>query len=225
MKKLNLIIVLVLTAGLTSGFVFPSQVVVDQVEASQIAPLSSAEVAGLVFMREEEKLAHDLYAAFYEIYGLQAFQNIAASELTHASAIQSLLGLYAISDPAGNTPAGVFVDPALQALYDQLLAQGERSLAEAIKAAAAVEEIDILDLQARLDQTAMLDIVQVYKNLEAGSENHLRAFVSLLKVQTNEVYQPGYLSAEEYQRILSGTAGNGNRGRQGNKGPGGPRPQ
>lgn len=225
MKKLNLIIVLVLTAGLTSGFVFPSQVVVDQVGASQIASLSSAEVAGLVFMREEEKLAHDLYAAFFEIYGLQAFQNIAASELTHASAIQSLLSRYAISDPAENTPAGVFVDPALQALYGQLLAQGERSLTEAIKAGAAVEEIDILDLQARLDQTAMLDIVQVYKNLETGSENHLRAFVSLLKAQTNEVYQPGYLSTEEYQRILSGTAGNGYRGGQGNKGPGGPRPQ
>ena len=60
------------------------------------------------------------------------------------------------------------------------------------------------------------DILQVFNNLEKGSDNHLRAFVSTLETQTGETYEPQYLSVDEYQAILSGSAGNGNgRGGQG----------
>ena len=46
---------------------------------------------------------------------------------------------------------------------------------------AAIEEIDILDLQERLAQTDNADIQQVFNNLLNGSYNHLRAFVSTLE--------------------------------------------
>lgn len=182
MKKLTITVLLVVTAGLMSAFVSPSQLNFKQTNVVQSEILGDEEVAGLLFMREEEKLAFDLYSAFYDIYGLQAFQNIANSELTHTNAIKSLLERYGIADPAAENKAGVFVDPTLKNLYNRLLAQGIQSLADAIKAGAAVEEIDIQDLQTRVEQASMPNIIQVYENLEAGSRHHLRAFVSLLKL-------------------------------------------
>jgi hypothetical protein len=226
MKKLFITILLFAIAASMSAFISPTNINLGQTGAAQTASLNDDEVAGLIFMREEEKLAHDLYAAFYEMYGLRAFQNIAGSEITHTSAIKSLLDSYGIPDPAAGAEAGVFSDPALQDLYNQLLAQGSLSLSDALKVSAAVEEIDILDLQARIEQTDQADIILVYENLEAGSENHLRAYTSLLQFHSGETYVPGHLSADEYQRILSGTSGSGLRsgqGGQGGRGAGGPR--
>ncbi len=87
-------------------------------------------------------------------------------------AIKVLLDRYSLADPAQAQP-GVFSDTDLQALYDQLHASGIQSLGNAIKAGGAVEEVDILDLQARSELTDQADILQVYGNLERGSENHL----------------------------------------------------
>jgi hypothetical protein len=88
---------------------------------------------------------------------------------------------------------------------------------------AAIEEIDILDLQARLSQADNADIQQVFNNLLNGSYNHLRAFVSSLGAQTGEAYQPQYLSAEAYQAIIgaAGEAGGNGKGGRGNGNRGG----
>jgi len=185
--------------------------------------LSDEEVAGLLFMREEEKLAHDLYVSFYEMWGLPIFQNIAASEQTHMDSVTFLLDKYGISDPSADNPSGIFTDPALQTLYDQLLAQGRLSISDALKTGAAVEEIDILDLRERSPQTQMADILQVYNNLETGSRNHLRAFVSVLENQTGEDYIPGYLTSENYLQIISSGVENAGQGSGGGYGQGGPR--
>lgn len=185
--------------------------------------LSQEEADGLVFMREEEKLAHELYLAFFELYGLPLFQNIASSEKNHMDAVKSLLEKYALPDPAAENSSGSFTNPVLQDLYDQLLAQGSQSIDEALKAGAAVEEIDILDLRERLAQTSQPDIIQVYENLEMGSRNHLRSFVSVLHNQTCEIYQPVYLSLDDYQLIISGSLETGGQGQPGGNRKGGPR--
>jgi len=185
--------------------------------------LSDEEAAGLFFMREEEKLAHDLYLSFFEIWGLPVFQNIAASEQTHMDSVAFLLDKYGIPDPAADNPSGIFTDPALQSLYDQLLAQGRLSISDALKAGAAVEEIDILDLRERSAQIQLADILQVYNNLEIGSRNHLRAFVSVLENQTGEDYTPGYLTPEDYLEIISSGVENAGQGSGGGYGQGGPK--
>lgn len=178
--------------------------------AADPGSLSEQEIADLVFMREEEKLAHDVYATLYSQWGLSVFENIASSELVHTEAIKVLLDRYGIDDPA-QSQVGVFTDPDLQTLYNQLVLRGSTSLTEALKVGAAIEEIDILDLQARIAETNIQDISQVYENLILGSENHLRAFTRVLNTQTGEVYQPSYLSPEAYQSIVvSNTTGNGN---------------
>jgi len=183
----------------------------SQLDTLPLGVLSAEEAAGLAYMREEEKLAHDVYLALYAATGLQSFQNIANSEQTHTDAVKNLLDRYALPDPSAGKLEGQFSDPNLQALYDQLAAQGSQSLAEALKVGAAVEEIDILDLQTRMAQTTLADILLVYQSLEQGSENHLRAFTSRLLNQTGETYQPQYLSQDAYQAIItaSGTTGAG----------------
>lgn len=181
--------------------------------------LSQEEAEALVYMVEEEKLARDVYHALYAIWGSSTFTNIAASEQTHIDSIKNLLAGYGIADPS-SSQEGVFANSDLQALYDELVARGSQSMAEAFKVGAAVEEIDILDLQERLTLIDNPDIQQVFSNLLRGSGNHLRAFANALQAQTGEIYQPQYLTLEAYQAILSATAGNyGNGGgRGGNRG-------
>lgn len=176
--------------------------------------LSDAEAAALVYMREEEKLAHDVYVTLGTQWSLPLFLNISRSEQTHTDAIKTLLDRYGLADPASNE-LGVFTNPDLQALYNDLIARGSQSLADALKVGAAIEEIDILDLQRRLAETDNADIQQVFDNLLNGSYNHLRAFVSTLSRQTGETYQPQYLDAVTYQTIISTSiqpGGNVNRG-------------
>lgn len=189
--------------------------------------LSAAEIDGLTFMREEEKLAHDVYLTLYEQWGMPVFQNIAASEQQHTDAVLALLTQYGIVDPA-SAATGVFNNSDLQALYNQLVAQGSQSLTDALRVGAAIEEIDILDLQERIALTTNSDIVRVYENLLSGSGNHLQAFAGALTRQTGETYQPQYLSQDAYDAILNGahgSNGNGNgrsadNGSQGNGGNG-----
>ena len=194
----------------------PAQPAQPAATTSQNSALSQDEINGLLFMREEEKLAMDVYNFLYQKWGTPIFQNIASSELTHTNSVKSLLDAYGIADPAVNTAAGVFADTALQALYDQLIAQGSASLVDALKVGAAIEEIDILDLKEELALTAQADIKLVYENLLQGSYNHLQAFVNNLKNQTGETYAPQYLSVEEFQSILNSAGGGA--GYQGGRG-------
>lgn len=182
--------------------------------------LTPAEADALAFMREEEKLARDVYQVLAEQWGLPLFSNIAASEQVHMDSVKTLLDRYELADPAAGNEVGQFTNPDLQALYDQLLVEGSVSAAAALKVGAAIEEIDILDLQERLAQTQAADVAQLFANLMAGSENHLRAFVTNLERQTGEVYQPQYLDPAAYQEILNGSAGQGGYG-QGGQGQGG----
>jgi len=183
--------------------------------------LSEAEEEGLLYMREEEKLARDVYLALYEQWGVQTFTNVAGSENTHMEAVKTLLDRYGLSDPVEGKQAGEFVNEDLQALYDQLVDQGSRSLVDALKVGAAIEEIDILDLKEYLTQTDKADIQRVYDSLMRGSQNHLRAFIAGLERQGVE-YKPEYLSPEAYDQILAaGTgrgSGSGSQGGQGGRG-------
>jgi hypothetical protein len=181
--------------------------------------LNAEEAAALLFMREEEKLARDVYNQLFTLWGIPTFQSIASSEQTHMDQIKLLMDRYALADPA--LDLGQFTDANLQALYDQLMAQGSLSIADAIKVGATIEEVDIVDLQTRFTQTDNADIQLVYNNLMKGSFNHLQAFANVLTQQTGETYQPQYLSADQYQVIISSTNGNGNQGGNGSQGANG----
>ena len=196
-----------------------------QGQGTPVAPtgeLSAAEAEALQFMREEEKMARDVYLALYAIWGVPVFDNIAASEQAHMDAVGYLLDSFGITDPAAGQAQGVFTNPDLQALHDQFVSQGSASLAAALLAAGAIEETDILDLQARLAQSENTAVIQVFENLLAGSENHLRAFAGNYERQPGEAYQPQLLSQEAYLAIINATSGRGMGPGRSNPGSGQP---
>jgi hypothetical protein len=166
--------------------------------------LSLAEQATLAYMSEEEKLAHDVYVHLASLWGtsVKTFANIATSEATHTEAVRQLLLRYNLPDPAASLGAGQFQNPTLQALYTQLAAAGGPSLVEALKVGAAIEEIDIVDIQAALVNVDNQDIRLVYENLLKGSRNHLRAFVKAL-LQQGVTYVPQYMNPADYLAIVN----------------------
>jgi len=142
----------------------------------QAAGLTQQEVDKLIHMREEEKLARDVYIFLNKLWGARIFSNISASEQTHMDAVKTLLDRYGVSDPAAGKKQGEFSDPELQALYWQLTQQGSTSLVEAYKVGVAIEEMDIADLEEGIKTTTHKDIKNVYSNLLEGSKRHLAAF-------------------------------------------------
>ena len=172
--------------------------------------VSDAEVQGLIFMREEEKLARDVYLYLYDLWGQRVFNNISGSEQMHTDAIKYLLEKYNIDDPMVVDSLGVFKNQNLQDLYNTLTTQGKDSLVAALKVGALIEEVDIRDLQNELDQNVdNQDIQYVYENLMRGSRNHLRAFVSNLSAN-GVTYSPQILSEEDYLAIINSPMERGN---------------
>ncbi|PWI12708.1 rubrerythrin family protein [Streptomyces sp. Act143] len=138
--------------------------------------LTAAQKATLASMAEEEKLAHDLYAAFAERYDVRVFERIAAAETQHLTAVRTLLDRYDIADPTADRQTGEFTDPAVQATHDRLLKQGDDSLRAALKTGRTVETDDIAALTRALSGLTAPDTRQVYTHLLAASERHLTAF-------------------------------------------------
>ena len=173
--------------------------------------ISTAEAASLTFMREEEKLANNVYKLLGTTWAAQTpvFTNIANSEASHTEAIRQLLVRYTLADPAANLADGVFQNQTLQQLYNSLIAQGTLSYIDALKVGCAIEEIDILDLQNALVGIDNQDIIVVYNNLTLGSRNHLRSFVKSLSL-VGITYVPQYLSPEAYLAIVSTPIERGN---------------
>jgi len=163
--------------------------------------LSQVDADGLAFMREEEKLAGDVYRALYEIWGLPIFSNIADAEATHTSAVAELLATYRLTDPAQGLGPGEFANPDLQALYDELVETGSQSVTDALQVGALIEELDITDL--RLRETNEPDIDRVYSTLERGSSNHLRAFNRQLE-NRDITYVPIHLDQGTFD-LITGT--------------------
>lgn len=145
--------------------------------------LSTTEKEWLTYLREEEKLARDVYLYLYDLWGATLFNNISLSEQRHMDAIKFLLDKYQILDPAAEMEQGEFTNPEIQALYDELIEQGSLSFEDALNVGILIELADIADLQAALDITSRKDIRNVYTNLHQGSQNHLTAFQVTLAAQ------------------------------------------
>jgi hypothetical protein len=146
------------------------------------ATLSGTEAADLQHMREEEKLARDVYTVMNTKYGssVRVFANIAKSESRHTLAVKRLLTVYNVADPVAADIPGVFADPGMQQLYNSLVAQGSTSLTAALQVGVAIEELDIADLQKCIARTTNASVKRVYTNLLDGSRNHLTAFQRVL---------------------------------------------
>ncbi|HEX6919344.1 MAG TPA: DUF2202 domain-containing protein, partial [Actinomycetes bacterium] len=64
----------------------------------------------------------------------------------------------------------------VQKTYDQLLAKGRTSLANAYAVGVQVEKADIADLTDAVDGLTAPDVTRVYQHLTMASQHHLAAF-------------------------------------------------
>ncbi len=168
-------------------------------------PLTQKENDDLRFLREEEKLARDVYLFSYDKYQISVFNSISRSEQTHMDSVLSLLNKYGIPDPASPL-IGVFVNQDLQSLYNSLIAQSNISSIEALKVGATIEDLDINDIDHFIANTTKSDLLSVYDNLTCGSKNHIRSFTSQLTIN-GVTYIPQFISLEYYNIILSSPSG------------------
>ena len=163
----------------------------------------------LTHMRDEERLARDIYTTLAAKYSQAApFVNIARSEQVHFDTMGLLLTRYGVADPSAGKNPGTYADPALQALYDKLLASGSESLAKAYDVGVAVENLDIADLKAAISQTSQADVKAAFTNLMNGSANHLAAFTA---AKDGKI-----LGARNGQGMQNGRSGGNSAGQRGN---------
>jgi hypothetical protein len=163
--------------------------------------LSALEVDNLMYMREEEKLARDVYLTLFDAWGLAVFENIAASEQTHTDSVKDMIEKYRLADPVVDDTRGVFVNQDLATLYATLIARGMQSSLEALYVGALIEEVDMVDLKRAIEETDNADIRQLYENLMTGSRNHLRAYVGQIE-DLGVVYEAQFLTQEEVDEIV-----------------------
>jgi hypothetical protein len=169
--------------------------------------LDAEEADLLVFMREEEKLARDVYLVLYETWGQNVFAAIADSEQRHMDTMGRMLSLYGIDDPVTDNNVGAFVTPELADLYDALVLRGGESLPEALRVGALIEEVDIQDLEDAIAGTDEVELSRAYSNLLRGSQNHLRAFVRQVEL-LGLTYQAQVLDQDDVDAILAASSGN-----------------
>ena len=137
---------------------------------------TDTEVISIWHMRQEEKLARDVYLTLYEEWEVPIFANISESEQRHMDAIKRLIDIYNLEDPVDGLPVGEYADQVFIDLYDELTELGAQSIIDAFGVGVRIEELDIADLNETLAETTTKNVKRVYENLLAGSENHLAAF-------------------------------------------------
>ena len=172
----------------------------QRTQVTQLNPLVAGDAASLLWMREEEKLARDVYRRLYDQWRDPVFANIAKSEQRHFDALGSLISTYQLTDPASLFD-GTFAQVELQDLYVTLVSTGMTSLVSALTVGATIEDLDIRDLQEAIDATTNPNLKATYGNLLNGSKNHLRAFASRLQLMGVE-YTPQYIDALLYDSII-----------------------
>jgi hypothetical protein len=171
--------------------------------AAQATELNETEIHHLVFIREEEKMARDVYLVLYEKWGNSVFAKIARSEQAHMDAMLNLLVFYGIDDPVTTDVIGVFTDLYIAELYDALILQGSESEENALLVGGFIEEYDIVDIWKAYDETDEARIKRVYQNLYEGSYNHLNAFVHNYELLTGTLYNPRILLQPQYDLVMA----------------------
>ncbi|MCH7224664.1 DUF2202 domain-containing protein [Haloferula sp. A504] len=202
---------------------------------------AAADNSHLVRLYEEEVLAHDLYVALGKKHpDIRPLQNIPHSEARHREVMADILKAEGINIP--KPPEGRrFTTRGLDRTYRQWLKEGRRSEVDACRVGVRLEDHDIADLRAA--QKDFPQHKEALANLEAASNNHLRAFHRNLTGRGGK-YEAEALPAADFKAIVDGEMQRGacggdcgkcgpdnnraDRGKWGRgpgagKGPGGPR--
>jgi len=201
MKKRNLFLAILFLSGITTVS-FMSCDKDDDTPVENNCELTTEQQNGLLYMREEEKLARDVYNHLYTKWNLNIFKNIAKSEQMHMDLLLDEVDLCKFDDSV-LPEDGKFNNSHIQDLYDSLIEKGEKSIVDALEVGATIEDVDIFDLDKFSSETEDKTLLDIYDNLNCGSRNHMRAFVSWLDKE-GQSYTPQFITSEKYNSILTG---------------------
>ena len=135
----------------------------------------------LFFIYQEEKVARDVYITLGKSYPDEnTFASIQISEQRHIDSARELCEKYDVNiDGVDEESVGNFVLPVLQELYDTCVAEGQKSLLDALKVGELIEITDIDDLEHAMVGMPE-DVVKVFESLKEGSLSHLDAFTAAI---------------------------------------------
>jgi hypothetical protein len=189
---------------MSNGNATTSEVCVCLAEKFAMEDLSEAERDALLLMREEEKMARDVYSYLYDKWNHRVFDNIGKAEERHMQAVLCLIERYGVKDPVADNGPGEFVNEQLAELYATLIDKGRVSLAAAMEVGATIEDVDIADLVRLMDGGTLdnADILAVFAELTKGSRNHLRAFVRQLTI-SGSTYVPQFITEQYFTEIIN----------------------
>lgn len=143
--------------------------------------LTQGQRTELATMAVNEKLSHDLYAAFAKTYNLPVFDRLAAAEENHLQALRTLMGRYGVTDPTAGKAVGVFGSASAQAAYDRLLAQGKTGQQAALKVAQGLERQAIARYGGAVSGLNAPAAERVYSNLRTAETRHLAAISNWIR--------------------------------------------
>lgn len=208
MKSLSVAVLLTMSipsfadeSQIERSFVSEDTMIETSVLTDEAEQLSIKEIEKLLFMREEEKVARDVYLTLYEQWKNPIFKNIAQSEQIHMDAMALLLVEFNLDDPVVDDTVGLFTDPELATMYEELVLKGQQSMHDALHVGGLIEEVDIEDIQHGVEETNQEQIIKVYENLLKGSRNHLRAFVRQIENMGIE-YEAQHIDADVVYEIV-----------------------
>ena len=198
--------------------------------SAKTSGLDKNEETHLIFMREEEKLARDVYITLGKLYGENSdlalpFKKIIPSEQKHMDTMLDKLIQFKINDPNTDDTVGVFTGEDygeyFTEKYDELVEEGSKIYLKALYVGALIEELDMHDIskcpaeivktcdwigsedQCGMDYTDERALIRSYGNLLEGSKNHFRAYVKIIEKSIGYGnYVAQYLSQEKVDEIL-----------------------
>ena len=196
------------TAPAQGGGNHGNQAVMTYIQSLPLETIDASERYLLTHMREEEKLARDVYRVLAQSWPMPIFANIAAAEQSHMDLVLFTMQRYQLPDPVPSDQVGVFANPTFTALFQMATNFGQISPLHAMMVGALIEDLDIVDLDAALFYTDNRDVDTVWQNLARGSRNHLRSFWRQLQM-AGASYTPQHLDVAEFRVIAESASETG----------------
>jgi len=166
------------------------------------SPVNDTERADVIYLQEEEKLVHDLNAAFAAQHpDIPLFQNIANASKVYMTADNVILQRYNIPNPEKEA-AGAFGNHKFQQMYNAGVNNGSMSAMGALSSSALLEDMHIADLEAAIGRTDNTDIIFVYRQELTASRNNLRALSQWIAAYGG-TYTPTFISQSYYTNLIS----------------------
>lgn len=188
--------------------------------------LDHNEQTHLIFMREEEKLARDVYMELSAMYPKHPiFGKIDDSEQKHTDAVRAMIKKYGLEDPSTNDNVGVYTGAEygwyFTEKFHQLVERASISELEALYVGAFIEELDMMDINqcpkviVETDNgindvsecgkvyTDNADVANLYASLLDGSDSHLESYVRNIERYIGRGnYQAQVLTQEQVDELL-----------------------